>query len=813
VTDAIAETVAALTLEEKALLVEGRDSWYTHPIDRLGIPSITLTDGPHGVRLVSDTGGGFDILNNARSTAFPTSATVACSWDPEHSRRIGRALGHESRDAGVHVLLGPGVNLVRSPLCGRNFEYFSEDPLVSGAFGQAFVEGVESQGVGTSLKHYAANSNEEFRFVGDSLVDERAMRELYLRAFERVVRRARPATVMCAYNRVNGVFASEHRELLTGILRDEWGFDGLVMTDWGAAADRVAGVAAGCDLDMPGGIDHNREAIVAAVGSGALAEADLDLAVARVLALVARTTAVGEAPAPHDPEAHARLAAEIATDSAVLLRNTGVLPLSAGPDAPPLLVVGDLFDRMRFQGAGSSLITPTSVVSPKDAFDARGIDYRFERGYRSMDAHADGALSSAAIAAAGPETTVLFFGGLTDLEESEGFDRRTLHLGEPQVALLRGLLDTGARVVVVLFAGAPVELPFHDELAAVLDMVLPGQHGGEATAALLFGEAEPAGRLATSWPLAIEDSSAWADYDRGIQARYLESIYVGYRWYDAAGTALRYPFGHGLSYTSFVWRDLAVSVADGRVRVTATVHNTGDRAGAEVVQCYVANNAGAVFKPEQELRAFAKVRVPAGGSAPVELDFDLADLAYWDVADHAWRLENGEYEVRLSASAQDVRLRAPLSVTTGVPSRSPYPEAVDREYARPPAGVPASFPLLLGRAVPEERAPRRLAMESRFVDARRSVLGRIVGGALDRRMRTDYRAALAMPDSIERDARVKNAHFLVRMMPFTSPRSLAMSSAGEFPYRVALGLDRIAAGHPIRGLRILLGRASTLDAD
>lgn len=810
--DTVAETVAALTLEEKALLVEGLDSWTTHPIPRLGIPSITLTDGPHGVRLVSDIGGGFDITKNARSTAFPTSATVACSWDPEQAASIGRALGRESRDAGVHVLLGPGVNLVRSPLCGRNFEYFSEDPLIAGVFGEAWVAGVESEGVGTSLKHFAANSNEEFRFVGDSLVDERALRELYLRAFERIVRRARPATVMCAYNRVNGRYASEHRELLTGILREQWGFGGLVMTDWGATADRVAGVAAGCDLDMPGGIEHNRAAIVDAVRSGALAEADLDLAVARVLRLVRRTTVdAGPAPAPHDHAEHARLAAEVAAASAVLLHNTGVLPLSAAAADAPLMVVGDLFERMRFQGAGSSLITPTSVVSPKDAFDARGVRYRFERGYRGSDPHPDRALAASAIDAVTAGETVLFFGGLTDLEESEGFDRRTLHLGDAQVSLLRGLIDAGARVVVVLFAGAPVELPFHDELAAVLNMMLPGQHGGEATAALLFGEVEPSGRLATSWPLAIEDSSAYADYDRAVQARYLESIYVGYRWYDAAGTALRYPFGFGLGYTSFQWRDLAVDVVDGRVTVTATVHNTGDRAGAEVVQCYVGNNAGAVFKAQQELRAFAKVTVPAGGSARVELAFDLADLAYWDVRDHAWRLENGEYEVRLSASAADVRLRAPLIVSTGVESRSPYPAAVDREYARPPAGVPASFPALLGREVATEVPPRRLAMESRFVDARRSILGRLIGDAIVGRMRTDFAAAVAMPDSVERDARVKNANFLVRMMPFTSPRSLAMSSSGQFPYRVALGLDRLAAGHPIRGLRLLLGRASTVD--
>lgn len=830
----VAETVAAMTPAEKALLVEGRDSWFTHPIPRLGIPSITITDGPHGVRLISDIGGGFDIAANARSTAFPTSATVASSWDPELARRMGEAIGRESLAAGVQVLLGPGVNLQRSPRCGRNFEYFSEDPLLTGDLGAAFVRGVQSQGVGTSVKHFAANSNEEFRFVGDSLVDERALRELYLRAFERIVKSTAPTTVMCAYNRVNGRFASEHRELLTDILREEWGFDGLVMTDWGATDDRVAGIEAGCDLDMPGGVEHNRASIIAALESGRLPMPTLDLAVTRVLELIERTAAPRVVPVV-DEAAHAALAARIAVESAVLLANDGILPLpierwttravsapsadadadaDAEADEPSLLVIGDLFERMRFQGAGSSLITPTSVVGPREAFDARGIRYRYRPGYDSRPGAADASLAVAAVAAVVPGEPVLLFAGLTDLEESEGFDRPDLRIADEQVALLRSLLDAGARVVLVLFAGAPVEVPYLDELAAVLDLVLPGQHGGEAAAALLFGEAVPAGRLAQTWWRTADDSSAAADYNRGIQARYTESIYVGYRFVDtrdaASVAAVQFPFGHGLSTTRFEHRELRVRVEEGRVLVGVTVDNVGEREGVEVVQCYSGRNHGAVFKAEQELRAYAKVRIPAGGSERVELAFDLHDLAYWDVLDHDWRLENGDYEVRIGASSADLRLRAPLVVDTGVPSRSPYPPAVDGDYARPPRGIPDSFPALLGRPVLPEVAPRRLAMQSRFIDARRSLLGRIVDDLIVGRMRRDYREALAMPPSIERDARVKNANFLVRMMPFTSPRSLAQSSGGEFPYRVALGLTELARGRLIRGVAIMTGRRSTV---
>ena len=813
----VSDTVAAMTLADKALLVEGRDSWFTHAIARVGIPSITITDGPHGVRLVSDIGGGFDIANNARSTSFPTSVTVASSWDPTLARRMGEAIGRECIAAGVQVLLGPGINLHRDPRCGRNFEYFSEDPLLTAAFGTEFIRGVQSQGVGTSLKHFAANSNEEFRYVGDSLVDERAMRELYLRAFERIVKAAAPTTVMCAYNRVNGVFASEHRALLTGILRDEWGFDGLVMTDWGATADRVAGVAAGCDLDMPGGVEHNRASIVAAVETGRLAQADLDLAVTRVLNLIERTADPVRVDAI-DEAAHAALSAQIATESAVLLHNDGTLPLSLGhhstPSSSPLLVIGDLFDHMRFQGAGSSLITPTSLVTPQHAFDARGIRYRFERGYDAGTDTADPALAARAVASVIPGETVLFFGGLTDFEESEGFDRPNLRLAEAQLTLLQHLIAAEARVVLVLFAGAPVALPMLGELAAVLDLLLPGQHGGEAAAALLFGEAAPAGRLTQTWWRTAEDSSSAADFNRALQAQYSESIYVGYRAIAAEQPAsvnsVQFAFGFGLSTTAFDYRDLAVSVENDVVTVEVTVVNVGERDGVEVVQVYSAPARSAVFHAEHELRAFVKVRLAASASDRVVLEFPVAELAYWDVLDHAWRLENGVVEVQVGSSSADIRCRAAIVVETGVESRSPYSEAVDRDYASPPRGVvPASFPELLGREVVPEVAPKRLAMESRFVDARRSLLGRLIGGIILGRMRAEYRRALAMPAGVDRDARVKNAHFLVRMVPFTSPRSLAQSSSGQFPYSLAVGLDQIAAGHPIRGMATIMGRRST----
>lgn len=798
--------ITELTVDEKALLLEGVNSWSTNPIDRLGIPGLFLTDGPHGVRKVTSASGGFDVADNAPSTSFPTSSAVAASWDVNNARRIGAAIGIESVTLGVDVLLAPGVNITRDPRCGRGFEYYSEDPLVSGAFGAAFVEGVQSQGVATSVKHFAANSNEEYRFVGDSVVDERALREIYLRAFERIVKTAAPATVMCAYNQLNGTFCSEHRELLTGILREEWGFDGVVMTDWGATHDRVAGVRAGLDLDMPGGVEHNRRAIVAAVADGSLPLADVDAAVRNVLALIEWCRASPKPTLSPHLDAHAALATQVAIDSAVLLHNDAVLPLSVG-NTGRIAVIGELFERLRFQGAGSSLITPTGVTSAKDAFDARGVEYTYARGYRSLDESRDSVLEREALTAAQDADVVLFFGGLSDLEELEGVDRAHLRLSDAQNALLEELVSTGVPVVFVLHAGAPVEIPVVDRLGAVLQMHLPGMHGGEATTALLFGESTPSGKLTQSWPRSAVDLSDAADFATGSISRYYESIYVGYRFYDKARTDLQFPFGFGLSYTSFRYHDLTVTVDGESAAVMLKVTNTGQRDGAEVIQLYVRNNDSAVFKAEKELRAFTKVHIPAGQTAPVTLTFPLSDLAYWDVKKRTWVLENGDYEILVAASAADIRLRAPLPVAHGTDTRSPYSAEIDRDYAHPPLSIPASFPELIGRPLPEMSRSRRLTLETRLADARGSIIGTIMYAATVGRTRKAYEEARALPESLERDARVKNMHFVMRMMPTGSLRSMSMASNGQLPFHVAAGIADIAAWHPWRGIRtIITGR-------
>ena len=572
----IEQVLQQMTVEEKAALVAGTDFMYTNPIPRLGVPSLCMSDGPHGLRKQKGTGDN-GVSESEPATAFPTAACVASSWNPQNAYDLGAAIAKECRHYGVHTLLGPGVNLKRNPLCGRNFEYYSEDPLLAGVMGAAEVNGVQSQGVGVSVKHFALNNSENYRFMGNSVAGENTIRTLYFKPFEYIVKHARPATIMCAYNRINGVFCSENKWLLTDILRDEWGFEGVVMSDWGAVRDRVAGLKAGMDLEMPGDTAICRRWILDAVADGSLPMGDLDKSCGRILRWVDQYVQPAD-DGPVDWDGHHELAARIAADSAVLLKNDGTLPLTG---REKLHMAGDLFETMRYQGAGSSMIHPTKVTAPADAFAARGI--------RSLPLE--------------ESDTILVFAGLTDEYESEGGDRADMQLPHDQLELIDRLCDTGKRVAVVLFGGAPVELPFADKVSAILNLYLPGQNGGTAAARLLFGEVNPSGKLAETWPLRYEDVPGHASFGQGIDEVYAEGSEVGYRYYEKHNVPVRYPFGHGLSYTTFqhsAWN------RDGNA-YTQTVTNTGARFGGEVAMLFL----------DGELRGFEKVYLQPGESKTV----------------------------------------------------------------------------------------------------------------------------------------------------------------------------------------------------
>lgn len=574
-----------LTTEEKAALVSGTNFMYTNPIPRLGIPSLCMSDGPHGLRKQIGEGDN-GVSQSEPATAFPTAAATASSWNPENTRKMGTAIAEECRFYGVHTLLGPGVNIKRNPLCGRNFEYFSEDPYLAGVMGAAEVEGVQSKGVGVSVKHFALNNTENYRFMGNSVASEKTIREIYLKPFEYIVRRTKPATFMCAYNQVNGTFCSENKWLLTDILRDEWGYEGVVMTDWGAMHDRVASLKAGLDLEMPGDTAICRRWILDGIADGTLSMDDLDKACRNILRWVDRY-AIPADPTEPDWQAHHALAAEIAADSAVLMKNDGVLPLTG---AEKLRVEGELFEKMRYQGAGSSMIHPTMVTTPKDAFDRRGVKY----DYSLTDCD-----------------TILVFAGLTDEYESEGGDREHMRLPADQLKRIDELSTAGKKIVVVLFGGSPVELPFHDKVNAILNMVLPGQNGGTAAAELLFGDKNPSGKLAETWPLRYEDVPGFDRFGKSVNEVYAEGSEVGYRYYNKHNVPVRYPFGHGLSYTTFEHSDWE---QNGNT-YTQTVTNTGDRFGGEVAQLYI----------DGELKGFQKVYLNPGESKTVEIAVEPED--------------------------------------------------------------------------------------------------------------------------------------------------------------------------------------------
>jgi len=662
--------IEGLSREEKASLVSGFAFWNTTAVESAGIPAVVLSDGPHGVRR-QEEGADHLGINAARpSTAFPTASASASSWDRDLLATMGVALGVEARALGVDVLLGPGVNIKRSPLCGRNFEYFSEDPLLSGELGAAWVNGLKTHGVGASVKHYVANDQETDRMTISAEVDERTLREIYLRAFQRVIEKSSPATVMASYNGVNGVPVISNHWLLTQILRDEWDWDGVVVSDWGAAAaDVVAAVRAGLDLDMPG-TGAGSAALIEAVRSGALEEAVLDRAAARVAELSVAVVA-GRAEAPgFDPGTHHALAREIAEQSAVLLKNDGILPLSADADGP-VAVIGEFARAPRYQGAGSSHIVPTRLDDALDAIRGRAGDREviFEPGF-TLDGRADPGLVEKAVTVAGEASDVVVFLGLPPEDESEAFDRSTMDLPADQLELLRRITAVNDRVAVVLSNGGVVSVePWRGTVPAILELWLGGQAVGSATASLLFGDANPSGKLAETIPLGLADTPSFHNFPGdGRTVLYGERIYVGYRHYDSVGREVAYPFGHGLSYTSFEYQDLSVGVRGDALEVRVRVTNTGSRDGAEVVQFYAIPPTSEEDRPAHELVGFEKVFLKTGGSAVVATRIPLGDLDYWSSRSGQWVRSGGLYTIQAAASSRDIRAQVGIELAGTEPA-------------------------------------------------------------------------------------------------------------------------------------------------
>lgn len=696
----IDDRVARLTLDEKVALTMGSDMWHTGAVQRIDVPAMTITDGPHGLRAMRPSADDASILEPVPATCFPTASALASSWDVELAGRVAAAIAAEARAAGVAVVLGPGLNIKRSPLCGRNFEYFSEDPLLGGRLAGAMVRGLQENGVGACLKHFVANNQETDRHRVDAIIDDRTLREIYLAGFETAVAESSPWLVMCSYNVVNGEPAASHHWLLTQVLRDEWGFDGVVVSDWGAVRDRVASLAAGLDLEMPPHHGTSDVAVVAAVEDGSLDEGLLDVAADRLLRLLERTRQTGAAPSTYDVDEHHELARAAARRSAVLLRNDdGLLPLTLRSGST-LAVVGELARTPRCQGGGSSQVPATRVDSVLDEVRALVpdlVEVTFAPGYGVDPEGEDGddtdALVAQAVAIAAEADVVVVVAGLTDGDETEGRDRTHLDLRAGQLQLLAALGQLDVPVVVVVVAGSAIALPQIDPHAdALLYAWLGGQGGGRAIADLLLGRASPSGCLAETLPRRMEDVPSYLSFP-GEESRvhHSERMFVGYRGFDARNLDVAYPFGHGLTYTTFAHDDLTVEVtgleADGdlAVRVSVTVTNTGDRAGTEVVQVYVGDLQASAARPVRELRDFRVVTLAAGESERVTCHLDRRAFTFWSVLLHDWYLEAGTFDIAVGASSRD--LRHTTTVTLDAPDRRPLrTDSTLDEWADHPVG-------------------------------------------------------------------------------------------------------------------------------
>ncbi|MCM2129359.1 glycoside hydrolase family 3 C-terminal domain-containing protein [Larsenimonas rhizosphaerae] len=667
------ELLTQLTLEEKAGLCSGQDFWHTRAIERLGIPAIMMADGPHGLRKQPD-GPGADhvgLLDSTPATCFPTAAGLASSWDTELLTRVGQALGREAQAEALSVVLGPGANIKRSPLCGRNFEYFSEDPLLSSRLASAHIQGVQSQGVGSSLKHFAANNQEHRRMSVDARIDERPLREIYLASFEEAVREGKPWTVMCAYNRLNGPLCSEHHRLLTDILRDEWGFEGVVVSDWAAVNDRIDGLKAGLELEMPSSGDTRTRLIVDAVKEGHLEEAVLDRAVRRLLTLIFKGVDQHRPNVTADLQTHHQLAREAGRQSMVLLKNEQILPLGS---QQKVAVIGEFAQRPRFQGGGSSHVNPTRVDTPLDAMTSRAeAPLTYAQGFEIDSDQTNDRLTEEAVAAAQSAEVAVLFVGLPERYESEGYDRTHLNLPANQLALIDAITQAQPATVIVLANGSPIVMPWVDRVPAILEGYLGGQAAGAAISDLLFGDASPAGRLAETFPHRLEDTPCYLSFPgEGDVVNYSEGIFVGYRHYDTVGTAPLFPFGHGLSYTTFEYSDLTLSGdairAEQGLSVTLRVTNTGQRAGHEVIQLYVSDRTCTVPVAEKALKGFHKVYLAPGESISVTLDLTHRDLAWYDVDHQCFRAPSGTFEVHVGASSRDIRAVASFTVEGDAPA-------------------------------------------------------------------------------------------------------------------------------------------------
>lgn len=793
------DIIKQMTLEEKAMLCSGKDFWHTKPIDRLGIPSIMVSDGPHGLRKMGDSED-LDLSQSKEATCFPPACATACSWDRALLYEIGEAIAEEALQEGISVVLGPAMNIKRSPLCGRNFEYISEDPYLTGELAAAIINGIQSKGIGTSAKHFCANNQETLRFVVSSVVNERALREIYLAGFERAIKQAHPQTVMHSYNRLNGCYTGEDRRLLTAILRDEWGFDGIVMSDWGAIDDRVQALIAGCELEMPGSGGINDRKIVEAVQAGRLSEEILDTAVERLLSLIFRSGENRKEAYTYDVERHHQLARKAAAESYILLKNeSDILPIKQGTK---LAVIGEFAMTPRYQGGGSSHINPIRIDSAWESFTSAGFNCTYQQGYDLASDKPDAGLIEKAVEAARQADIAIVFAGLTDEYESEGFDRQHMRMPGSHNQLIGRVAAANPNTVVVLSAGSPVEMPWIHKAKAVLHTCLGGQAAGSAAVDVLTGKVNPSGKLSETYPLKYEDTPCYNYFPGGQKTvEYRESIFVGYRYYDTAQRDVLFPFGHGLSYTHFDYSDISISPdsLDGNSELTISlkVKNTGSAAGAEIVQLYVQGPAATVFRPKKELKGFEKIYLLPGEEKTVKFTLDKRSFAWYEPNHSEWVMTNGEYEILAGSSSRDIRLHTTTIITSG---REPAAPSLEREvpiyYNLPKDGswlIPKEqFEAVYGKELPPSSRSKDepYTQNSTVNETRSTMTGKLLA-----------RFVKAQVGKASREANESSKRMMMASIMDMPLRAMVVMSGGTFTLGLCEGLLLIMNGHLLKGIK------------
>ncbi len=769
-----------MTLEEKASFCSGETFWHLQSLERLNVPNIMVTDGPHGVRKQGGDGDHIGIEVSNPATCFPTAVGLASTWNEDLVYKVGEHLALECHSDDVSVLLGPGANIKRHPLCGRNFEYFSEDPILSGNMAASFINGVQSKGVGTSLKHFVANNQESNRMIVDTVVDDRTLHELYLKSFEIPVKKAQPWTVMCSYNKINGIYASEHKYLLTDVLKNNWGHKGLVVTDWGACNDRVEGLIAGQEIEMPTSRGMNDANIVDAVRAGRLDEAILDSSVKRVLELIFKSQQVSKE--DFNEEEHHQFARKVATETMVLLKNDCILPLK---ESQQIALIGEFAKTPRYQGSGSSLVNPTKLTTAFEAFEERQVSIAYAKGYDISTEKTDQLLIDEAVKVAKENEVVILMIGLTESFESEGFDRTHLRIPQNHVDLLEAIYNVNQNIVVTLSNGSPVEMPWIDKTKAVLEQYLAGQASGLALTDVLFGDVNPSGKLAETFPNHLEEFPANQNFPgERRQVLYTEGLYVGYRYYDSADVAPLFPFGYGLSYTTFAYTNLYVS----KKKVTFEVKNTGAVAGAEIAQLYISKEDSAIYRPLQELKGYKKVFLNPGETISVELPIVEEDLKVYK--DGEFVLEDGTYTVKVGASSKDILLEGEVVLEGEIFSQDETYKNITNEFA------PSleEFKTLYKKELPALVPMKPFTFTSTVDEMSQVWLGKILKNRVLKEM-TKMFGDGEVPESM---MLMMNA--MLNEMPF---RSMVRMNEG-IPENVALGMIDVMNGHFLKGLGKIL---------